>query len=113
MEYRALPRLAPKSLSVDETERQQLQQLINRHSIPKQIALRAEIILLADQGQNHRDIARTLNISRDMASLWRERWLARSEKGVPVLERLQDAERKECACNVQLRTDSSPVCLSL
>lgn len=89
----ALPKLAPKSLSLDETEQQQLQQLVNRHSTPQQIALRAEIILLAGQRQNHREIARALNISREMASLWRERWLASSEKGIPVVERLQDAER--------------------
>lgn len=27
--------------------------------------------------------------------LWRERWLARSEKGMPIVERLQDAERTQ------------------
>ena len=74
-------------------ELQQLQQIVNRHSTPQQIALRAQIILLADLGHNHREIARSLNISRDMATLWRERWLAYSEKDIPVVERLQDAER--------------------
>ena len=74
-------------------ERQQLQQLVLRHSTPQQIALRAEIILLAEEGHNHREIARSLNISRDMASLWRSRWLAKSEKDISVVERLQDAER--------------------
>lgn len=90
----ALPKLAPKSLSLDETEQQQLQQLVNRYSTPQQIALRAEIILLAGQRQNHREIARALNISREMAMLWRKRWLASScNKEIPVVERLQDAER--------------------
>ena len=28
-----------------------------------------------------------------MARLWRERWLAKSEKDISVVERLQDAER--------------------
>ncbi|MDV2997581.1 MAG: hypothetical protein N4J56_007286 [Chroococcidiopsis sp. SAG 2025] len=55
--------------------------------------MRAEIILLADEGYNHREIASRLNISRDMARLWRERWLTLSEKDLPVEERLQDAER--------------------
>ena len=88
-----MQKLAPKPLSLDETERQYLEQLIKRHSTAPQIALRAEIILLADLGRNHREIARDLNISRDMSRLWRERWLAMREKGVPVFERLQDAER--------------------
>lgn len=47
---------------------------VNRHNTPQQIAIRASIILLANEGQNHREIARTLNISRDMARLWRNRW---------------------------------------
>jgi putative transposase len=53
-----LPRLASKSLSLEIEKRQQLQQLLNRHSTPQQIALRANIIVLADAGQNHREIAR-------------------------------------------------------
>ncbi len=67
--------------------------MINRHSTPQQIALRASIIVLADEGQNHREIAQSLNISRDMARLWRNRWLELSQKDIPVAERLVDAER--------------------
>lgn len=66
---------------------------VNRHSTAQQIALRASIILLADEGQNHREIARVLNISRDMARLWRNRWRELRAKDVPVVERLADAER--------------------
>jgi len=92
-EESSLPRLAPKPLKLEETELEQLQQLINRRSTPQQIALRASIIVLADKGQNHREIARSLNISRDMARLWRNRWLESSLKDIPVVERLGDAER--------------------
>lgn len=88
-----MPRLAPTPLLLNEMEREQLQQLVNRHSTPQQIALRASIILFADEGENHRAIARALNISRDMARLWRNRWLELSQKDVPVAERLADAER--------------------
>ena len=55
--------------------------------------MRASIILLADEGQNHREIACALNISRDMARLWRNRWLELSVKNIPAFERLADAER--------------------
>jgi putative transposase len=88
-----VPRLAPTPLHLSETEREQLQQLVNRHSTPQQIAIRASIILLADEEQNHRAIARTLNISRDMARLWRNRWLELSVKNIPVLERIIDSQR--------------------
>lgn len=88
-----MPKTAPKLLKLNEEEREQLQQLVNRHNTPQQQALRALIILLADQGSNHQEIARELGISRDMARLWRNRWLELSQKEVPVVERLQDAER--------------------
>ena len=61
-----MPRLAPTPLQLTGTEREQLEQLVNRHSTAQQVAIRASIILLADEGQNHREIARDLNISRDM-----------------------------------------------
>ncbi len=92
-EAKTMPRLAPTPLQLIETERLQLQQVVKRHSTPQQIALRASIILLADEGLNHRNIARELNISRDMARLWRNRWLELSGKDIPVLERLADAPR--------------------
>jgi len=88
-----MPRLAPTPVQLTETERSQLQQLVNRHGTPQQISLRARIILLAAQGLNHRDIARELGISRDMARLWRNRWMELSVKNVPVVERLADAPR--------------------
>lgn len=88
-----MPRLAPTPLQLSGTEREQLQQVVNRHSTPQQIALRARIILLADEGQNHLKIARHLNISRAMTRLWRHRWLGLSSKPMPVVERLADAPR--------------------
>lgn len=88
-----MPKSAPVPLKLNESERQQLQQLVNRHNTPQQLAIRASIILLADGGLNHREIARELQISRDMARLWRTRWLMLREKEVGVVERLQDLER--------------------
>jgi putative transposase len=88
-----LPKLAPCPVQLNEAERKELQQLIKRHTTPQQIALRAQIILLASGGKNHRQIARELNISRDMARTWRERWLESRERQVTIEKRLQDAER--------------------
>jgi Homeodomain-like domain len=90
-EKNSVPKSAPKPVRLIEGERQQLQKLVNRHTTPQQISLRASIILLADDGLNNREIARTLNISRDMARMWRERWL--EGKNIPISERLQDLER--------------------
>lgn len=97
-----MPRLAPTPLQLTQIEREQLQQLVKRHSTPQQIALRANIILLADEGLNHQEIARELNLSRDMARLWRNRWFELSQKAVPVEERLVDAPRPGSPCSFTL-----------
>ncbi|UXE63978.1 MAG: hypothetical protein KA717_16400 [Woronichinia naegeliana WA131] len=45
---------------------------------------------LNGKSQNHQEIGRALNISRDMARLWRNRWLELSGKPLSVVERLTD-----------------------
>ena len=85
--------LAPKSLTLSQCDREELEKLLNRHSTPQQIALRAKIILLAAQGNNNREIGRQLNVSRFMARRWRNRWLELSKRSIGVRERLQDKER--------------------
>jgi putative transposase len=51
--------------------------------------------LLADAGKNHQEITRALKISREMARLWRQRWIALSPTDMPVAERLADAARPD------------------
>lgn len=88
-----MARLTPKTLKLSAGEREQLQQLTNRHNTPQQIALRAKIILMASEGQNHREIARNLDINRQTARVWRNRWLETEGKELLIVQRLQDAER--------------------
>ncbi|MBD2357450.1 helix-turn-helix domain-containing protein [Tolypothrix sp. FACHB-123] len=88
-----MTRLTPKILNLSDGKRDQLQQLLNRHNTPQQIALRAKIILMASEGQNHREIARNLGINRQMARLWRNRWLETEGKELSIFQRLQDQER--------------------
>jgi putative transposase len=88
-----MPRLAPKLLELKPVEQEELKKILARHHTSQQVAKRANIILMASKGKNHRQIARELKISRKMARLWRERWLELKKKDVPVRERLLDAER--------------------
>ena len=83
-----MAQLAPELLALRECERNELKKLVNRHSTPQQILLRAKIILLAESGNNNRDIGRKLDITRQMARRWRNRWLEKSERELPVIERL-------------------------
>jgi putative transposase len=89
-----MARLAPKELKLSAGELVELQELINRHKTPQQIVRRAQIILLASEGKNHREIARILDISLDMARLWRNRWLQTQETELSGFQKLQDLQRE-------------------
>lgn len=88
-----MPGLRPKPLTLSTTERETLQQLVKRPSTPQQLAQRARIVLSADQGKTHAQIARELNITVDTARLWRHRWLEMAPREVAPVERLSDADR--------------------
>ena len=64
-------RLAATPITLSETEQTDLEHLIRRRSMPQQIALRAKIILKAGQGKGHGDIARELEISKEMKTVSR------------------------------------------
>jgi putative transposase len=88
-----MPRATPSAIILTETEQDELQQIVNRHSSPQQLVQRAKIILLANKGQNNRQIVRSLNVSREMVRLWRQRWLENSNPNKTATERLTDADR--------------------
>lgn len=86
----------PEPIVLPDAARTALQQLARRHTTPQQLALRARIVLAAADGHNNAEIGRALDISLDMARLWRRRWLAlepASLDDLPLLDRLTDAPR--------------------
>ena len=88
-----MSRLAPQTLKLRDDEQAELEQLIKRYNTPQQIALRGKIILYANMGKNNREIARILDIGRNMVILWRNRWIANSDSKLSVSQRLEDLER--------------------
>jgi putative transposase len=86
----------PPTLCLSDAERHALEKLVQRHSTPQLIALRARIVLAAAQDQRNAQIARELSASVDMVRDWRARWLALqpiSLDEMPVEARLTDRER--------------------
>src|SRR5436305_15070250 len=84
----------PQPLYVNEGERNELEQLVRRHSTPQQQALRGRMILAAAEGSNNSQIARELGVSVDTVRTWRMRWIglqAVSVADLPISERLRDA----------------------
>ena len=91
-----MPGPKPPRIILTDVERQDLEKLIHRYSTPQQIAFRARIVLLAADGQNQAEIAKKLNVSMDMARLWRQRWLALQPialEDLSVEERFKDLPR--------------------
>ena len=91
-----MPGPQPPTIQLTEAERHGLQQLIQRHSTPQQIALRARIVLLAAAGHNHAQVAQRVDTSIDTARLWRQRWLTLQPmalEDLSVAERLEDLPR--------------------
>jgi len=89
---------SPKATKVklSEEEKKGLEQLIHRHNVGQQIALRGRIILAAGQGQTSSEIAVNLAISINTAQRWRNRWAKAqtiSYDDLSIEERLQDGPR--------------------
>jgi hypothetical protein len=82
----------PKATEVILTEEEQegLEQLVRRHNVGQQIALRGRIILAEGQGQTNSAIARQLEISINTAQRGRNRWEVVNEEIMPR-EQLYDA----------------------
>ena len=88
------PKAIAIKLSVEEKEA--LEKLVKGHKTGQQIALRARIVLAADQGKSNSHIVRELGLSMNTVRLWRSRWLLFQPVPLTELstqERLEDAPR--------------------
>jgi len=88
----------PKATEVNLSEQEQtaLEQLVRRHNIGQQIALRGRIILAAGKGQTNSAIAREFKISINTAQRWRNRFVKAqkiSYDDLSLEDRLQDGPR--------------------
>ncbi len=88
----------PKATQVNlsEKEKEGLEQLVRRHNVGQQIALRGRIILAAGQDQSNSEIARSMAISINTAQRWRNRWAKAqtiSYDDLSIEDRLQDGPR--------------------
>ena len=72
-------------------ERETLQQIIRKRTEKQSIVLRANIILMADEGILYQDIAKEQGVQSNTVTNWTTRWQELADK--PVQERLQDRPR--------------------
>lgn len=91
-----MPGPNPPKVELSDAEERALHRLVDRHSAPQQIALRARIVLAAAAGGNNAEIAREFTVDVEMVCRWRKRWLelqAVSLEDLAVEDRLGDAAR--------------------
>src|SRR5438552_18548923 len=62
------------SSELSSSERQQIQQWMEAHGTPQQVALRCRIVLAAAEGRSDVAIAEQLAINRKTVILWRKRF---------------------------------------
>jgi transposase len=72
------------TLKLNQAEREELENLVKRHSVSQQIALRARIVLAADVGKTNKEIAKLLGVSLEPVHLWQKRWI--TLQGIPANE---------------------------
>ena len=77
---------AAEALALSGDDRNTLENWVNAHSTPQQIALRAELILCAADGIANSVIADELGISRPTVLQWRKRF---DDEGVDALTRIK------------------------
>lgn len=65
-----------RHLILPQTQRRILEALVRRTHCPQAIAIRAKIVLAADEGLGMTQIGQDLGCSRDLARRWRDRFAA-------------------------------------
>jgi len=63
----------PAELTLREEEQKGLEALVRRHTTPQQLANGARSVLATAEGKRNAEIARELEVSVDMARIWRRR----------------------------------------
>jgi putative transposase len=88
----------PKATEVNLSEQEQtdLEQLVRRHNVGQQIALRGRIVLAAGRGRTNSEIAREFKVSLNTVQRWRNRFAKAQQisyEDLSLEERLQDGPR--------------------
>lgn len=83
-------------VNLSEQERQMLEQLVRRHRVGQQIALRARVILAAGEGKTSSQIRDEQHVTMNTVRLWRDRWVKLQTityDDLSAEERLEDIAR--------------------
>jgi len=77
-----MPRKSPYTIKLTREEREILEQRSRRYTLPYRDVVRAKIILLAAEGLENRTIGERLDLPREIATKWRQRFFRRRLAGL-------------------------------
>jgi transposase len=104
-------RVAPKVTVADE-DRKTLERWARGRSTPVRLMQRAQIVLLAAEGQENKDIAQTVGVTRQLVGRWRSRYvqqgLAGIEKDAPGRGRKATVRDAVAAKIIEATTQTKP-----
>ena len=81
------------TITLTETERQELETLTRAHTTPQKLVRRAEIVLFRAQGIERRVIATKVGVQPGVVTTWAQRWRETAGTDRSVAERLADLPR--------------------
>jgi len=77
-----MPRHSPYSIVLSEEEQGRLETLARKYTVPYLEVVRAKIVLYAARGLENQEIARRLDLPRQIVSKWRKRFYERRLQGL-------------------------------
>jgi hypothetical protein len=77
-----MPRRSPFAIDLSHDERQALERQARRYTSPYHEVVRARIVLLAAEGLGNDQIARRLDLPREVVSKWRKRFFEEGRAGL-------------------------------
>lgn len=100
-----MPGPKPAPIKLSDTQRQMLERITRRQKGAQRLVRRARIILEIAAGGNNEEVARHLNVHRDMVKAWRDRWLSSRER-LATLE--QAGDENKLAKQIESLLDDKP-----
>ena len=77
-----MPRKSPFKIILTKEERDHLTSLARKYTAPYRDVIRAQVILLAEEGVENKEIGERLNLPRKTVSKWRKRFFYKREQGL-------------------------------
>ena len=77
-----MPRKSPFEIVLTNREREHLRFLARKYTAPYRDVLRAQVILLAADDNENKEIGKRLNLPRKTVSKWRKRFFYEREHGL-------------------------------